>query len=240
MKSSSPPSPPRTTFTDCDANFDKSHVGTIEASANGFSRQFAGCTLGGNPDRSPLNGKLFGGRAVMKDGAAETLRSSVPQVGSFVNVRGKTWIVEGAEKRGSVQALSLISCEDDSQGEALELAYAAELQTEILDPNDWSPLLTKTFEGPQRLGAYLRSTQWRTATAADRKLFQAPFRAGMKIDAYQMEPLRKALRMPRVNLFIADDTGLGKTIEAGLIARELLLRKKAKTVVVATSGWPRI
>src|SRR5205823_9253449 len=33
---------------------------------------------------------------------------------------------------------------------------------------------------------------------------------------------------------IADDTGLGKTIEAGLIARELLLRKKAKTIVVAS------
>ena len=48
-----------------------------------------------------------------------------------------------------------------------------------------------------------------------------------------MEPLRKALRMPRVNLFIADDTGLGKTIEAGLIARELMLRKRARTVVVA-------
>ena len=50
-----------------------------------------------------------------------------------------------------------------------------------------------------------------------------------------MEPLRKALRLPRVNLFIADNTGLGKTVEAGLIARELLLRKKAKTIVVATS-----
>ena len=47
-----------------------------------------------------------------------------------------------------------------------------------------------------------------------------------------MEPLRKALRLPRVNLFIADDTGLGKTIEAGLIARELLLRKKCKSIVV--------
>jgi hypothetical protein len=47
------------------------------------------------------------------------------------------------------------------------------------------------------------------------------------------EPLRKALRLPRVSLFIADDTGLGKTIEAGLIARELLLRKKVKTIVVA-------
>ena len=70
-------------------------------------------------------------------------------------------------------------------------------------------------------------------TATDPNLFQAPFRAGIKIDAYQMEPLRKALRLPRVNLFIADDTGLGKTIEAGLIARELLLRKKCKAIVVA-------
>jgi SNF2 family DNA or RNA helicase len=169
----------------------------------------------------------------MKDGAAETLRSSVPQVGSFVNVRGKTWIVEGAEKRGSVQALSLISCEDDSQGEAVELAYAAELQTEILDPNDWSPLLTKTFEGPQRLSAYLRSTQWRTATAADRKLFQAPFRAGIRLDSYQLQPLAKALELPRVNLLIGDDVGLGKTVEAGLIVRELLLRRRVDMIVVA-------
>jgi hypothetical protein len=44
-----------------------------------------------------------------------------------------------------------------------------------------------------------------------------------------MEPLRKALRLPRVNLFIADDTGL--------IARELLLRKKAKSIVPRDSGF---
>jgi superfamily II DNA or RNA helicase len=70
-------------------------------------------------------------------------------------------------------------------------------------------------------------------TATDPKLFQAPFRAGIRIDAYQIEPLRKALLLPRVNLFIADDVGLGKTIEAGLIARELLLRKKVRDIVVA-------
>ena len=39
--------------------------------------------------------------------------------------------------------------------------------------------------------------------------------------------------MPRVNLFIADDVGLGKTIEAGLIASELLLRRRIKGIVVA-------
>jgi SNF2-related domain len=169
----------------------------------------------------------------MNDSTIKTSKPSIPQVGCFVSVRGKAWIVEGAEQRGPVQALTLISCEDDSQGEAIELAYAAELQPEILDPNDWSPLLTKTFEGPQRLGAYLRSTEWRTATAADRKLFQAPFRAGIRLDSYQLLPLAKALDLPRVNLLIADDVGLGKTVEAGLIVRELLLRRRVEMIVVA-------
>ena len=129
--------------------------------------------------------------------------------------------------------LHLVSSEDDSQGEAIQLAFAAELQTQVLDPNDWSPLLTKSFEGPRRLGAYLRSTEWRTATAADRKLFQAPFRAGIRLDSYQLLPLAKALDLPRVNLLIADDVGLGKTVEAGLIVRELLLRRRIEMIVVA-------
>src|SRR5258708_16081419 len=144
--------------------------------------------------------------------SANAAKLSIPQVGAFVKVRGKTWIVEGSEKRGPVQSVTLISCEDDSQGEAIELAYAAELQPEIFDPNDWSPLLTKTFEGPQRLGAYLRSTEWRTATAADRKLFQAPFRAGIRLDSYQLLPLANALELPRVNLFIGDSVGLGTSV----------------------------
>ena len=170
----------------------------------------------------------------MRTNTSEASNPFVPTVGSFVSVRGKTWIVERAERRGPVQALTLISCEDDSQGEAIELAYATELDPEILDPNDWSPLLlTKTFEGPQRLGGYLRSTEWRSATAADRKLFQAPFRAGIRLDAYQLLPLAKALELPRVNLLIGDDVGLGKTVEAGLIVRELLLRRRIDLVVVS-------
>ena len=109
-----------------------------------------------------------------------------------------------------------------------------ELDRRILEEEGWRDLAARGFDAPRQFAAFLHTLRWNCVTATDPNLFQSPFRAGIKIDAYQMEPLRKALRLPRVNLFIADDTGLGKTIEAGLIARELLLRKKAKTIVVAT------
>jgi SNF2 family DNA or RNA helicase len=40
------------------------------------------------------------------------------------------------------------------------------------------------------------------------------------------------LRLPRVNLLIADDVGLGKTVEAGLVTRELLLRRRIDFIVI--------
>jgi hypothetical protein len=88
-------------------------------------------------------------------------------------------------------------------------------------------------DDPNVFSAYLCALRWNTATAADRDLFQAPFRAGIHQDAYQVFPLRKALRLPRVDLLIADDVGAGKTVEAGLVLRELLLRRRVDLLLVA-------
>ncbi len=163
--------------------------------------------------------------------------SRVPRTGELVQVRARRWLVdEVIEPKipGQTCVVRLSCADDDAQGQSLDVLWDYELDRLILKEEGWADLAAKGFDQPRQFAAFLHTLRWNCVTATDPNLFQAPFRAGIKIDAYQMEPLRKALRLPRVNLFIADDTGLGKTIEAGLIARELLLRKKAKTVVVAT------
>ncbi len=168
---------------------------------------------------------------------ADLLPETPPQPGDLVHVRSRRWLVDEvieAPEPGHSPIVRLACADDDNQGQTLELFWDYELDRRILREEGWADLAAKGFDPPRHFAAFLHTLRWNCVTATDQNLFQSPFRAGIRIDAYQMEPLRKALRLPRVNLFIADDTGLGKTIEAGLIARELLLRKKAKTIVVAT------
>jgi superfamily II DNA or RNA helicase len=172
----------------------------------------------------------------MVSASAPALSERTPAVGELVQVRSRRWLVEEvieSETPGQSAIVRLACANDDAQGQALDVFWEYELDRRILEEESWNDLAAKGFDPQRHFAAFLHTLQWNCITATDPNLFQSPFRAGIKIDAYQMEPLRKALRLPRVNLFIADDTGLGKTIEAGLIARELLLRKKAKTVVVA-------
>ena len=88
------------------------------------------------------------------------------------------------------------------------------------------------FDDPNTLAAFVDAVRWGAVTSADANSFQAPFRSGANVEAYQLEPLRRALQSARTNLLLADDVGLGKTIEAGLVVQELLLRHRARSVVI--------
>ncbi|HRI19087.1 MAG TPA: SNF2-related protein, partial [Burkholderiaceae bacterium] len=103
----------------------------------------------------------------------------------------------------------------------------------VLGSAAWDTLAARGFDYPRLFSAYLHTLRWSCVTATDPDLLQAPYRAGIQVKSYQLEPLHRALKMPRVSLFIADDVGLGKTIEAGLIVRELLLRQKVRRIIIA-------
>jgi hypothetical protein len=156
------------------------------------------------------------------------------QQGQFVEVRGRPWLVEAVDDtQPDLTTLKLSCIADDAQGEQIEVLWDAEIGTRIIEDDTWSQVGRGAPDSPEVLAAYLRAIRWKSATAADRGLLQAPFRAGIRLDAYQLLPLRKALRLPRVNLLIADDVGLGKTVEAGLVARELLLRRRIDLIVIS-------
>ncbi|MBL8793571.1 MAG: DEAD/DEAH box helicase [Planctomycetia bacterium] len=160
----------------------------------------------------------------------------IPAPGQIVRVRQRQYLVEEVKSPTTADEATLVrlSClDDDAQGQALAVLWEAELDAEVLTGCGWEHLAERGFDAPKLFSAYLHTLRWNCVTATNARLFQSPYRAGIRIDAYQIEPLRKALLLPRVNLFIADDVGLGKTIEAALIARELLLRKKVRDIVVA-------
>jgi hypothetical protein len=152
--------------------------------------------------------------------------------GAFVRVRQRRWLVERAEPYDRLTALDLACMEDDAQGERLSVLWEAEPDARVLlDERTEKP--ARSPDPPARFAAYLHALRWACVTSTDPTLFQAPLRAGIIPKHYQLEPLRKALALPRVNLFIADDVGLGKTIEAGLVLHELLLRQRIHRAVIA-------
>jgi hypothetical protein len=158
-----------------------------------------------------------------------------PTRGCVVHCRSHRWLVEEVEPAEHPEGDTVVrmAClDDDANGQKLEVFWQREVDAQVLGETTWDTVGQRGFDDPQVFGSYLNTLRWNCVTSTDPGLFQSPLRAGIDVKPYQLEPLRKALRMPRVSLFIADDVGLGKTIEAGLIMRELLLRQKVHRVVV--------
>lgn len=126
--------------------------------------------------------------------------------------------------------VTLSSVEDDSLGEELQVIWELELGAQAIE-NEALPEPT-SFDDPLVLQAFLDAVRWGVVSNADLRTYHAPFRSGIEIEDYQLDPLVRAVQMPRVNLLIADAVGLGKTIESGLIVQELIFRNRARTVLV--------
>jgi ERCC4-related helicase len=167
---------------------------------------------------------------------------AIPEQGQLVRVRQRQYVVTDVRqatlpasplfsKVVPAQNLVLLSSiEDDGLGEELQVIWELEPGTQMYERVEL-PKPTG-FDDPARLDAFLDAVRWGAASSADIRTLQAPFRSGIDIEDYQLDPVVRAIQMPRVNLLIADDVGLGKTIEAGLVAQELIIRHRCRRILI--------
>ena len=172
----------------------------------------------------------------------ETATLNLPEQGQLVQVRSRQWVVNEIRPSslpavalkpklsGPQNLITLSSVEDDGLGEELQVVWEIEPGARVIekvalpDPT--------TFDAPAKLDAFLDAVRWGAASTTDLKNIQSPFRSGIEIEDYQLDPVVRAIQMPRVNLLIADDVGLGKTIEAGMVALELIIRHRARKILI--------
>ncbi len=159
----------------------------------------------------------------------------LPFAGDIAAVRHRQYMVEdviAAPEPGQQTLVKLVCLDDDAAGRELEVFWERELGARVITPEDKGLGTIDRLDPPRHFAAYLHALKWNSVTSTDGKLFQSPFRAGIKLMRHQLVPLMKALELPRANLFIADDVGLGKTIEAGLVMQELLLRQRVDQILI--------
>jgi len=169
----------------------------------------------------------------------------LPEPGQVVEVRGSTWAVANVAAQGLPLSpaddataklnhiVDLQSLDEDRLGEQLSVIWELEVGQTVTPPQGLPEHINpEGFDDPATLAGFIDAMRWGAVTSADPNRYQAPFWSGVAVEAYQLEPLRRALTSPRANLLLADDVGLGKTIEAGLVLQELLLRHRARTAVI--------
>jgi superfamily II DNA or RNA helicase len=151
--------------------------------------------------------------------------------GDRVTARGLAWDVTEVVPLGAQTLLRLRCTTGDLAG----------LEWEILHPAE----IVEPLRSDLRPGAPGPLPAWRLyhqACLLEQVLGPADILSAepgrVRIEPYQLVPLMRALELPRPRLLLADGVGLGKTIEAGLIACELIARRRAHRILVIAPAGP--
>ena len=159
------------------------------------------------------------------DGGDTVTTTELPafEVGALVQARGREWVVlPQSEPPGFLVLRPLGGGDDEVAGVFPALEQVSPATFEAPDPGDAGTAVS----------AGLLRTALRIGFRASAGPFRSLARLAVEPRAYQLVPLLMALRQDTVRLLIADDVGIGKTIEAGLIAAELLEQGDATGLAV--------
>jgi hypothetical protein len=143
-------------------------------------------------------------------------------VGSLVRARGREWVVLPQSEQDLLMLRPLGGSEEEVTGIYTPLEPVEHARFDLPDP--------------ARLGDFRSCRLLRDALRLGFRSSAGPFRsfAHLAIEPrpYQLVPLLMALKLDPIRILIADDVGIGKTVEAALIARELLDRGEVTRLAV--------
>jgi superfamily II DNA or RNA helicase len=152
--------------------------------------------------------------------------------GARLRIRNTTWRATKVERDGAANFIHCVGLSGITKGKSSIFIDRLEPDLKVLDPAD------------------VELTADNSSSFLDTRLYlEAAFRAApppsqqplvlgkAAIDdlEFQHAPVLKALSQSRIRLLIADDVGLGKTLEAGLVASELILRHRADRILVVST-----
>lgn len=144
--------------------------------------------------------------------------------GNLIHARGREWVVQNESDNNWLKLRPLGGTDDDI------ITLIPELELEEVRP------ATFPWPNPEQPGNHSAALLLRDALRLSLRAGAGPFRSfgniAVEPRAYQLVPLLMALRLTTVRLLIADDVGIGKTIEAGLIVRELMDRGEISKLAV--------
>lgn len=152
--------------------------------------------------------------------------------GSRVVIRDEEWLVRRVDP--STDGGWLLTCDGVSElvrGRAALFLTELEDEIQVLDPAatelvpDQSPTFTAAL-------LYIESVRRRLVPNDGR--IHLGHRGVMNLVPYQLDPAIQALQQPRARILIADAVGLGKTLEAAVLATELIQRGRGKRILVVT------
>jgi superfamily II DNA or RNA helicase len=154
--------------------------------------------------------------------------------GARILVRSEEWLVRTAES--SADGGHLVVCEGISElVRGTEAHFLTQLEGEeniqVLDP---AATVLVPDTSPKFTSALLYIESLRLRSAPNDSQIRLSQQSVMKSHEYQFDPARIALKQPRPRILIADNVGLGKTLEAGILATELIQRGRGKRILVIT------
>ena len=152
--------------------------------------------------------------------------------GARVLIRDEEWLVRRVDP--SSDGGDLLICDGVSElvrGRSAQFLTKLEERIDVLDPAK-TVLVADTSNAFNASMLYIESVLRRNLPNDDK--IRLGNRAVMNLVPYQLDPALQALAQPRQRILIADATGLGKTLEAGVLATELIQRGRGARILVIT------